>query len=272
MSSLKVLAIHGCCLGDHPEEKVTKNIRESTERALAAAGHHDVVIKAPFYGALLDAYANADYGAFAASLGGGLESAIDEAELGGNKAALTSLYESVSGELHADAALEARLPIPDVVREIILHRFTVDVATYLTMLRAKEAIWGVITSAWREFGDTGPDLVVAHSLGTVVTWDVMARFGHELGRPKGLLLMGSPLYLSEVVKGVAMPPDTVLPTDKAIHIYDDGDLIAGGRPIAPPYTGITDMLVENKAFPTSHDYGPYAKAAADEGVLANLLA
>ncbi|MDH3462678.1 MAG: hypothetical protein OEM32_03515, partial [Acidimicrobiia bacterium] len=73
-------------------------------------------------------------------------------------------------------------------------------------------------------------------------------------------------------KGVGMAPDTALPVGKAVHVYDDGDLIAGGRPIAPPYAGITDVMVENKAFPTSHDFGPYARAAADAGVIADLIA
>ena len=269
MSQLRVLAIHGCCLGDLPESKVSGGIRDSTARALAAAGFHDVDIKAPFYGDLLNSYARADYGAFEAI--GGLEGSVDEEDLGGSKAELTSTYESLSAELHSGSGLEARLPIPDVVRELILHSFTTDVSTYLTMLRAKEAIWDVITSAWREFGEDGPDLVVAHSLGTVVTWDVMARLGDGLSRPRGLLLMGSPLYLGTVVKGVAKPPNTTLPVDTAIHVYDDGDLIAGGKPIAPPFAGIADRAVENKAFPTSHDYGPYAKAAADAGVFAELV-
>jgi hypothetical protein len=99
----------------------------------------------------------------------------------------------------------------------------------------------VITAAWHEFGAEGPDLVVAHSLGTVV-------------------------------RGVAEPPNTTLPVDMAIHVYDNGDLIAGGKPISPPFGGITDRAVENKAFPTSHDVGPYAKAAADAGVFAELVA
>jgi hypothetical protein len=267
MAGLKVLAIHGCCLGDYPAERVSGGIERSTRSALKSAGFDDPVVRAPFYGSLLFSYARGEVGLFEELTG--VESGDEEA-IGGGKMEVESTYVDLYEELEVETIEELRLPIPDFVREWAMHTFMADVSTYLAMRRAKEAIWGEITRAWNEFDD-GPDLVVAHSLGTVVAWDVLASLGSALTRPRGLLMMGSPLYLSAVRSKMTAPLDTDLPVDRWIHIYDDGDLVAGGKGISSHYESARDVEVENPAFPTSHDYPGYVRAAASRGLIGELV-
>lgn len=267
MAELKVLSIHGCCMGDHPAERVSGGIRRATLSALEAGGI-DAEVKAPFYGSLLNAYARGEIGLLEGIAG--LEG-VDEESLVGGPGAILETYVSISQELEAEQIEEIRLPIPDFVREWAMHTFMADVSTYLAMKRAKEAIWGVITSAWNEFGATGPDLVVAHSLGTVVAWDVIAKLGSGLKGPKGLLMMGSPLYLSAVRTKMSAPITGALDVGNWIHIFDDGDLIAGGRGIAGHFAGVEDFEVENPAFPTSHDFAGYIRAAVKDDLIDRLL-
>ena len=265
MSELKVLAIHGCCMGDSPGERVSGGIRRSTANALKSAGYTDVEVKAPFYGGLLFAYARGEIGLFEEATGlEGLES------LGGGPELIVSSYESLAAELAMETLEELRLPIPAFVREWALHTFMTDVSTYLAMARAKEAIWKVVTDAWNEFGEEGPDLIVSHSLGTVVAWELLATHGAELSQPKGLLMMGSPLYLGDVRNSMA-PLDRALGVGNWIHIYDDGDLVAGGRKISNHYPAARDVEVDNPAFPTSHDYPGYIRAAATGGLIGELV-
>jgi hypothetical protein len=233
---------------------------------MARAGH-PADVTAPFYGAILNAYARGDVSDF------GEEVVLEEVPaMDGESEPVLPMgsYESLVTEM--TPTQEWRLPIPNAVRELIMHTFTTDVAAYLTMLRAKEAIWKVVKDSWEEFGAEGPDLVVAHSLGTVVIWDLIVRFGMDLPAPNGLLMMGSPLYLGDVIRGIAGEPDTDLGIDPWIHIYDDGDIVAGGRRLAPAFTRVQDVQVENKSFPSSHSYPAYVQAAAVEGLYDRLLA
>lgn len=265
MTQLKVLAIHGCCMGDSSAERVTGAIRRSTINALKSSGFDDVDVRAPFYGSLLFAYARGEISLFEEAMGMGLES------LGGGPEAIGGFYESLTAELVLKTIEEIRLPVPDFVREWALHTFMTDVSTYLAMARAKEAIWKLITDAWAEFGDDGPDLIVSHSLGTVIVWELLATHESELSQPKGLLMMGSPLYLANVRDSMHIPPDSALDVGKWIHVYDDGDLVAGGRKISNHYPDAVDVEVENPAFPTSHDYPGYIWAAAMDGLIAQLV-
>lgn len=267
MAELKVLSIHGCCMGDLPAKRVSGGIRRATVNALAAGGI-EADVKAPFYGSLLNAYARGEIGMLESIAG--LEG-VDEESLVGGPGAILDTYVGMSEELADEQIEELRLPIPNFVREWAMHTFMADVATYLAMKRAKEAIWGVITKAWNEFGPGGPDLVVAHSLGTVVAWDVFAKLGSGLDGPKGLLMMGSPLYLSAVRTKMSAPITDALDVANWIHIYDDGDLIAGGRGIAAHFAGVEDVEVENPAFPTSHDFAGYIRAAVKADLIDPLV-
>lgn len=267
MSRLKVLAIHGCCMGDSAAERVSGGLRRSTADALKAAGYADSEVKAPFYGGLLFAYARGEIGIFERATGvEGLES------LGGGPELIPGNYESLAAELVIETLEELRLPIPNFVRAWALHTFMTDVSTYLAMAKAKEAIWKVIFEAWKEFGPEGPDLIVAHSLGTVIAWELIGTFEEQLPRPKGLLMMGSPLYLGAVRNSMTSPLDRSLGVANWIHIYDDGDLVAGGKGISRHYLGARDVEVDNPAFPTSHDYPGYIRAAALAGLIDQLLA
>ena len=266
MAQLKVLAIHGCCMGDRSAESVSGGMRRATASALKSAGFGDADVKAPFYGSLLFAYARGEIGLFEEATGPeGLES------LGGGPEMIVASYAGLAAEMAMETLEELRLPIPNFVREWALHSFMTDVSTYLAMARAKEAIWKVITKAWKEFGTAGPDLVVAHSLGTVVAWELLATLGSQLSRPKGLLMMGSPLYLGEVRKSMSIPLGKSLGVGNWIHIFDDGDLVAGGRKISSHYPGARDIEVDNPAFPTSHDYPGYITAAARGGLINQLV-
>ncbi|MEU5208555.1 hypothetical protein [Streptomyces sp. NPDC020742] len=151
-----------------------------------------------------------------------------------------------AGEPTAELPLEA-LPLQRpgrtaLFRMLVRHTFK-DVHAYFfggagPAMRAvvKEALDGL---------DGGPVVVVGHSLGTVLAYEVL----RDQGLPVELLVtVGSPLAISEVQDQLAHPP--AVPTGVAAwhNASDLRDLVALDHTLRPEYTPpdrITDLLVTN---------------------------
>ena len=200
----KSFSFRGGGRGANPAGRGSGGIRRATLSALKAGGF-EAEVKAPFYGSLLNAYARGEIGLLESLAG--LEG-VDEESLVGGPGAILETYVDISQELTAEPIEEIRLPIPNFVREWAMHSFMADVSTYLAMKRAKEAIWGVITSAWNEFGPSGPDLVVAHSLGSVIAYDTCADFSANI-RVRLLVTAGAPLGYPIVRRNLRGGPEGV---------------------------------------------------------------
>ncbi|QFG20695.1 hypothetical protein [Actinomadura sp. WMMB 499] len=116
-----------------------------------------------------------------------------------------------------------------------------DVAVYLTHARAE-----VLDTVRRGLPASGPLVLVAHSLGTVVARDLLAE-ADVRGRTIAWITAGSPLGLEAVQRNMRPPgarhPGPTVPWFSA---YDVRDVVALGHPLRPAYGDpLTDIRVEN---------------------------
>lgn len=146
-----------------------------------------------------------------------------------------------------------------------------DVARYLTnralATRIQARLRDVLSKAASTFDET---ILVGHSLGTVVTYDVLRADGRHCN-VRHLVTMGSPLR--KVVRIGLRPPDlgkTAVPTVESwLNLYDTTDLVA--NPIASTFREypVQDVFTDNGSLPVeSHDYWPRPQVL---GIIADLL-
>lgn len=124
--------------------------------------------------------------------------------------------------------------------ELAIKKFTYDVFLYLTNPHIKRKIDNMVLEAMPQ----GPCVVVAHSLGTIVTYNVL-RDHPELQVHK-FITLGSPLGLQAVKK--YLKPPVSMPAcvkDGWFNAFDDGDVVAL-NPLAPPHFSIAPATVVNK--------------------------
>lgn len=100
---------------------------------------------------------------------------------------------------------------------------TEDVATYLIVQDAKKEIHSLYLSEITQ----QPTIIVAHSLGTVIAYDILHTLVQENCNICGLITLGSPLGVN-AVKRQLFPPPTYPPTLKGpwVNIYDPHDIVA----------------------------------------------
>ena len=134
----------------------------------------------------------------------------------------------------------------------------------VTLYMRDEALRGEIQTRVRDA--IGPDtkVVVAHSLGSVVAYEVLAVPSADLGVTT-LVTLGSPLGIRNVIfdrltprpengQG-AWPPSL----DRWHNVADPGDIVAMVKELSPLFGGgVTDWLVHNGA--KAHDARPYLTA------------
>jgi hypothetical protein len=116
-----------------------------------------------------------------------------------------------------------------------------DVAVYLTRGRAE-----VLAAVRAGIPDTGPLVLVTHSLGTVVGRDLLGDEGVR-GRTLAWITAGSPLGLEAVQRNMNPPgarhPGAAVNWTSA---YDVRDIVALGHPLRPMYGDpLRDVRVEN---------------------------
>ncbi|MFE0377102.1 hypothetical protein ACFW1M_16275 [Streptomyces inhibens] len=142
--------------------------------------------------------------------------------------------------------LEA-LPLPQpgrsaVFRMLVKHAFK-DVHAYF-FGGAGPAMREVVTQALEGL-DGGPLVVVSHSLGTIIAYEVLMEQGREVDL---LVTVGSPLAISEVQDHLARPPAVPAGVAAWRNASDLRDLVALDHTLRPEYAPqerVTDLLVTN---------------------------
>ncbi|MFJ8691588.1 hypothetical protein [Streptomyces roseolilacinus] len=102
----------------------------------------------------------------------------------------------------------------------------------------------------------GPLVVVGHSLGSVVAYDVLAAGGRRVDL---FVTLGSPLGITEVQDHLAVPPAVPPGTALWLNASDARDVVALDHALRPDYTPpgqLTDLLVTN-ASANHHGIGEY---------------
>ena len=131
--------------------------------------------------------------------------------------------------------------------------FTNDVYQYLKNRAVRDTIDAGVSAAIKPGVET---VVVSHSLGTVVAYNLLRHFGHVRGWKIPLFVtVGSPLAISEIRRTLKQEASTRCPecADRWYNAMDERDVVALYRldtnhfPIAPPDPAIeNNFAVRNK--------------------------
>lgn len=111
---------------------------------------------------------------------------------------------------------------PTPLGESVLDRFTRDVYVYLTVDAVAKKIDKIVADAF----DSEPCVVVAHSLGTIVSYRVLRDLAKK-ANVRGFVTIGSPLGLRTVRNHLA-PPALAMPSGVAKwqNAFDPRDVVA----------------------------------------------
>lgn len=147
------------------------------------------------------------------------------------------------------------------MRDIIIDTFVADVAVYLGFEPARRVVMKRILTELESFGPSGPDLIVARSLGTAPIAQLLALpSGVAVGNGVRVFVAGSPLHLTRLFDLFPTRP-THLSVASWLHVYDDGEIVAGGRPLSHgDWLTASNYEVENFDFPSSHGFEGYMNA------------
>jgi len=147
--------------------------------------------------------------------------------------AVVRAFETIS-PLHGDAVL----------------RLLPQAFTYLRRQEATEAVDNIVRPTFAE----GPCIVVAHSLGTVVTFKLMREAKQTV---PFYLTMGCPLAIKAVQKPLKIPYGKRPETAEWLNAYDRDDFVTIGRPLNGNFgTGMSDIAVSNKG-DDAHSHAEY---------------
>jgi hypothetical protein len=151
----------------------------------------------------------------------------------------------------------------------LLANFVRDVARYLNDPIRREAVRSQIA---QEIAQYKPQVVIAHSLGSVVAYELLQ--SHDDLSVELLLTVGSPLALPGAIFDRLDPPP--LPNaqqgfgtcpasvDSWINLADIGDLIAIPRPLYPRFRGLhpKNDRETHIGFVKNHGFGAYLRSTA----------
>lgn len=127
--------------------------------------------------------------------------------------------------------------------------------------------------------DTDTRVLVAHSLGTVVTYEALHEYGggSRWENVRTLVTLGSPLGIPNLIfdslepgpkEGRGAWPPRI---ERWTNISDDGDVVALTKKLGPLFgDGLVDIRIVNGA--TAHDVMPYLTAAETGKAIADGLA
>jgi hypothetical protein len=180
----------------------------------------------------------------------------------------------VAGEQLEDAATEA-LPLPRAFRTRIFEQLVKvtfeDVHAYFFRGYA-ERMRAVVRSALA--GIDEPFVVVAHSLGTIIAYDVLREEASRGLKIPLFVTVGSPLGVREMQDLVAQPLEVPAGVGAWLNASDFRDVVALDHSIRPEYQPAercTDLIVQNDS-PNHHGIREYlAAAAVREPILAALV-
>lgn len=119
--------------------------------------------------------------------------------------------------------LDKKFPL---IGEFVL-RFVAQVDSYLTRPHIRTAINDLVAPAFNK----GPTVIVAHSLGTIVSYDVL-RNSNDAHNVPLFVTLGSPLGIDTVINNLR-PPPIAIPTGIALWFNgaDQRDYVALVRPL-----------------------------------------
>ncbi|MGW0771659.1 hypothetical protein [Streptomyces sp. NPDC002676] len=124
-------------------------------------------------------------------------------------------------------------------------------------LRKEATAAAVRTAVAEALTETGAHMVVAHSLGSVVVYDMLSR--GEAPDVTMLVTCGSPLGWLSGRRGIHSEGERLtVPADvKWTNLYASKDFVTGCAGLAQLADGVEDIEVNNGAFPSSHDVHRY---------------
>jgi hypothetical protein len=162
------------------------------------------------------------------------------------------------------AGAAAILPLPSPLRRLLLRqllqRLIPDANGYFFTDR-KEPIRSRLQRALESID--GPVVVVSHSLGTVIAYDVLSQPG-AAGRPVSLFVtLGSPLGYSEIQDVVARPLRIPAPVRLWANFADPFDLVTLDTSLGDDFgatSAIIDVRVDNPT-PNNHAACGYVRNA-----------
>lgn len=279
MGLVRVLVVHGCCHGRDPADVYVPSMVEQTRRALEAAVPGGwFAVSVPFYGPVLEEYIGDaladetnmdDVRLLAEQMGLAADlSAIRTLERSRTSAGSGGWATLIAGA-EPDSELVRPEWLPGWARDWLLATSHRDVAAYQTSDGAARAVWQVVAAAWAELQ---PDLVIAHSLGSVVAWEMLAN-GHAPGdRSSKLLTIGSPLGGNHILKNrLRADLDTTLNTEYWQNFNDPGDLVSDGEWLDPDGFTVDEETKVNNPSWNSHSYDGYLLPQAASEKLAQLI-
>jgi hypothetical protein len=162
-----------------------------------------------------------------------------------------------------EESLTAILPLPASLRRLLLRqllqRLIPDADAYFFTNR-KEPIRQRLRQALNAV--PGPVVVVTHSLGTVIAYDLLSEPGFANRTVPLLVTLGSPLGYTEIQDVVTKPLKLPAPVRLWANFADPFDVIALDSTLADEYQGtprIIDARVDNPA-PNNHAACGYLSA------------
>jgi hypothetical protein len=145
----------------------------------------------------------------------------------------------------------------------VITRHLQDVAVYLT--HGRDRVLKVVRDA---FPASGPVVLVSHSLGTVVAYDVL-QDADLRARTALWVTTGSPLGLRTVQRN-SLAGKAQHPGIPWLTAYDVNDIVALGHPLTPEWGGpVRQLAVENDEAP--HSISRYLGHAEVAGPIADAL-
>lgn len=140
------------------------------------------------------------------------------------------------------AILQAMDRIPGV-NSWAIDQFTRDVYAYLTV----PAVRGAVDEIVSEVIGTAPSVVVAHSLGSVVAYNVLRQLGSTSVCPR-FITVGSPLGIRAIKRHLESPLKVPESVHHWFNAFDDRDVVslvpldASNFPVSPPIENKSDVM------------------------------
>ncbi len=158
------------------------------------------------------------------------------------------------------------LPLPAFVRELLLRqllrRLVPDAEAYFFDERERGRMQERMRTALNAV--PGPAVVVSHSLGTVIAYDVLREPALVNRQIPLLVTMGSPLGYSEIQDRVRKPLQVPAPVGRWTNVADLRDIVAFDNTLNNDFNGgmaLIDLTVDN-TFPDNHAAAGYLRTSA----------
>ncbi len=146
--------------------------------------------------------------------------------------------------------LSAVLPLPRFLRDLLLRellrRIVPDAEAYFFNQRQRDRIQTRLRAAITAV--QGPLIVVSHSLGSVITYDVLSEAAHAHRDVRLLITLGSPLGYTEIQDKVSQPLQVPGPVGRWTNVADPLDPVALDGQLNNDFRGgldLVDLRVDN---------------------------